>query len=91
MSKFEIITPNNAETNLEEIPGPSITQEVDGVESPVELSKTDMMIKTKTYYYSEEWWNAKKKEVWDRWKNILLGAISTGLMLLSGYLGRVSA
>lgn len=91
MSKFEIITPNNAETNQDEIPGPSITQEVDGVESPVELSKTDMMIKTKTDHYCEEWWAAKKKQLWDRWKNILLGAVSTGLMMLSAYLGRVSA
>ncbi|KKM83588.1 hypothetical protein LCGC14_1307860, partial [marine sediment metagenome] len=65
MSNFEIITPNKAETNLDDIPGPSINQTIDGVESPVELSKTDQMIKTKTYHYSEEWWNAKKKQIWD--------------------------
>ena len=88
----EIITPDGAQTkDSDTVPNPRLNQIIDGVESPVELSAQDRMIKTKTYHYSEEWWNMKKKQIWDRWKNILLGAISTGLMMLSAYVGRVSA
>ncbi len=87
-----IITPDGAEkAESDTIPNPRLNQIIDGVESPVELSPQDRMIKTKTYHYSEEWWEAKKKELWDRWKNILLGAISTGLMMLAAYVGRLSA
>ncbi len=88
----EIVTPNNAETkDSDTIPGPRIKQVHDGVESPVELLPQNQMVKGWTYAYCEEWWTTKKNKLWDRWKNILLGGVSTGLMMLSAYLGRVSA
>ncbi len=89
---FEIVTPEGAEhADLDSVPDPSIIQTIDGVESPVELSKQDRMIKTKVDYYFDQKWDNKLRELRDKWKNILYGAGSTLLMVVSAYLGRVSA
>lgn len=91
MSNFEIITPNKAEqADPDSVPGPAITQEVDGVESPVELSKTDQMIKTKVEHYFDIKWSEKWKEIFDRWKFYILGAVQTLLLLLAAYMGRIT-
>jgi hypothetical protein len=87
----EIQTPNKFESAETPPPAIRLDQVVDGVKSPVELEPQDKMIKTKVEFYCEAWLNKKKKNIYDKWKTWLLGAGSTALMVLSAFLGRVTA